>query len=214
MEKNKEIINKITNFSSKDMIKIQDEIETMGKAQNFRDGMNVKIVGIVSKVKKKFTKKNTIMAFVTIEDLTGAMEIILFDLAYSRWSNLLNEGNIVFIDGKLSIRDNDSTIIANELQEFSDDFFQKNSIKEDSKTYNYKKEKAQITSCEINITNLDEKQKERLRGAILFFSGISANIKVNKKKEDKIMPSGSILFNEAIKKEIENIVGENNIVIK
>ena len=137
LEKNKEIINRITNFSSKDMIKIQDEIETMGKAQNFRDGMNVKIVGIVSKVKKKFTKKNTIMAFVTIEDLTGAMEIILFDLAYSRWSNLLNEGNIVFIDGKLSIRDNDSTIIANELQEFSDDFFQKNSIKEDSKTYNY-----------------------------------------------------------------------------
>ena len=196
------------------MIKIQDEIETMGKAQNFRDGMNVKIVGIVSKVKKKFTKKNTIMAFVTIEDLTGAMEIILFDLAYSRWSNLLNEGNIVFIDGKLSIRDNDSTIIANELQEFSDDFFQKNSIKEDSKTYNYKKEKTQITSCEINITNLDEKQKERLRGAILFFSGISANIKVNIKQEDKIMPSGSILFNEAIKKEIENIVGENNIVIK
>ena len=214
LEKNKEIINRITNFSSKDMIKIQDEIETMGKAQNFRDGMNVKIVGIVSKVKKKFTKKNTIMAFVTIEDLTGAMEIILFDLAYSRWSNLLNEGNIVFIDGKLSIRDNDSTIIANELQEFSDDFFQKNSIKEDSKTYNYKKEKTQITSCEINITNLDEKQKERLRGAILFFSGISANIKVNIKQEDKIMPSGSILFNEAIKKEIENIVGENNIVIK
>ena len=214
LEKNKEIINRITNFSSKDMIKIQDEIETMGKAQNFRDGMNVKIVGIVSKVKKKFTKKNTIMAFVTIEDLTGAMEIILFDLAYSRWSNLLNEGNIVFIDGKLSIRDNDSTIIANELQEFSDDFFQKNSIKEDSKTYNYKKEKTKITSCEINITNLDEKQKERLRGAILFFSGISANIKVNIKQEDKIMPSGSILFNEAIKKEIENIVGENNIVIK
>ena len=212
LEKNKEIINRITNFSSKDMIKIQDEIETMGKAQNFRDGMNVKIVGIVSKVKKKFTKKNTIMAFVTIEDLTGAMEIILFDLAYSRWSNLLNEGNIVFIDGKLSIRDNDSTIIANELQEFSDDFFQKNSIKEDSKTYNYKKEKTQITSCEINITNLDEKQKERLRGALLFFSGISANIKVYIKQDDKVMPSGNILFNESIKKEIENIVGKNSII--
>ena len=212
LEKNKEIINRITNFSSKDMIKIQDEIETMGKAQNFRDGMNVKIVGIVSKVKKKFTKKNTIMAFVTIEDLTGAMEIILFDLAYSRWSNLLNEGNIVFIDGKLSIRDNDSTIIANELQEFSDDFFQKNSIKEDSKTYNYKKEKTQITSCEIDITNLDEKQKERLRGALLFFSGISANIKVYIKQDDKVMPSGNILFNESIKKEIENIVGKNSII--
>ena len=214
LEKNKEIINKITNFSSKDMIKIQDEIETMGKAQNFRDGTNVKIVGIVSKVKKKFTKKNTIMAFVTIEDLTGAMEIILFDLAYSRWSNLLIEGNIVFIDGKLSIRDNDSTIIANELQEFGDDFFQKNSIKEDSKTDNYKKKKTQITSCEINITNLDEKQKERLRGTILFFSGISANIKVYIKQDEKIMPSGSILFNEAIKKEIENIVGESNIITK
>ena len=212
LEKNKEIINRITNFSSKDMIKIQDEIETMGKAQNFRDGMNVKIVGIVSKVKKKFTKKNTIMAFVTIEDLTGAMEIILFDLAYSRWSNLLNEGNIVFIDGKLSIRDDDSTIIANELQEFGDDFYKRMSVKEDSKTYNYKKEKTQITSCEIDITNLDEKQKERLRGALLFFSGISANIKVYIKQDDKVMPSGNILFNESIKKEIENIVGKNSII--
>ena len=95
LEKNKDLINKVTNFSSKEIIKVQDELETIGKSQTYRDGMNVKIVGIINKIKKKFTKKNTIMAFVTIEDLSGSIDLIMFDSAYSRWSNLLNEGNIV-----------------------------------------------------------------------------------------------------------------------
>ena len=216
LEKNKELINRITNFSSKDIIKIQDEIEAMGASQTYKDGLNVKVVGIVNKIKKKFTKKNTIMAFMSIEDLTGTIETILFDSAYSRWSNLLEEGNIVYVEGKLSIRDNDApTIIVNNLSEFNDNINKALKVEEEKTNYNTNTTKKNVMPkcCEINITNLNESQKEKLRGALLFFSGVSANIKINIKQADKIMPSGAIVFNETIKKELENIVGQDNILI-
>jgi DNA polymerase-3 subunit alpha len=214
LEKNKDLINKVTNFSSKEIIKVQDELESIGKSQTYRDGMNVKIVGIINKVKKKFTKKNTIMAFVTIEDLSGSIEVIMFDSAYSRWSNLLNEGNIVYVEGKLSIRDNDSpTIIVNNMSQFDDNFKNNLAIKEEKSSYSVETKRPNIKSCEIDITNISDEQKERLRGAILFFSGISANIKLNIKQGGKVMPSGAIIFNESIKNELENIVGKENIFI-
>ena len=214
LEKNKDLINKVTNFSSKEIIKVQDELESIGKSQTYRDGMNVKIVGIINKIKKKFTKKNTIMAFVTIEDLSGSIEVIMFDSAYSRWSNLLNEGNIVYIEGKLSIRDNDSpTIIVNNMSQFDDNFKKNLTIREEKSSYSVETKRPNIKSCEIDITNISDEQKERLRGAILFFSGISANIKLNIKQGDKVMPSGAIIFNESIKNELENIVGKENIFI-
>ena len=43
-------------------------------AQNM-DGKPVKYAGIITSVKKKYTKNNTIMAFVTVEDLYGSCEI-------------------------------------------------------------------------------------------------------------------------------------------
>ena len=49
------------------------------KTSNFKDGQEVKIAGIVTSIKKKFTKTNKIMAFVSIEDLYGTAEVIVFE---------------------------------------------------------------------------------------------------------------------------------------
>ena len=54
----------------------------MQKASKFKDGQEVKFAGIVTSIKKKFTKTNKIMAFVTIEDLYGQAEVIVFENAY------------------------------------------------------------------------------------------------------------------------------------
>ena len=126
-----------------------------------------KIVGIINKVKKKFTKKNTIMAFVTIEDLSGSIEVIMFDSAYSRWSNLLNEGNIVFIEGKLSIRDNDSpTIIVNNMSQFDDNFKKNLTIREEKSSYIVETKRPNI---KLNIKQGD---KVMPSGAIIFNESI------------------------------------------
>ena len=66
----------------------------------YHDGQNVKYAGIINSVKKKYTKNNKIMAFVSIEDLYGTAEVIVFENAYIKAGKSLIEGNIVIVDRK------------------------------------------------------------------------------------------------------------------
>lgn len=62
----------------------------------------------------------------------------------------------------------------------------------------------------INITNLSEEQKDKLRGAIKFFTGDRNNTQLQIVNGDKTIPSGGIFINEEIFKEFEEIVGKEN----
>lgn len=72
-----------------------------------RDGTSVKLLVIVTGIKKKTTKNDTTMAFVTVEDIYGSIELLLFPKIYAQFSHLLLPGNILLIDGRLSLRDED-----------------------------------------------------------------------------------------------------------
>ena len=69
-----------------------------GEKPEFNDGQFVKFGGIITEIKKKYTKNNTQMAFVTIEDLYGSTEVIVFDSCYSKSQNVLIEENIVLVN--------------------------------------------------------------------------------------------------------------------
>ncbi|WP_213818775.1 DNA polymerase III subunit alpha [Garciella nitratireducens] len=76
-----------------------------------RDGHKVIIGGMVAQRKKKITKNNHMMAFLTLEDLFGTMEVIVFPKIYKRFSHLLEEENIVFVQGKLNIKEEEEAVI-------------------------------------------------------------------------------------------------------
>lgn len=87
-----------------------------GGAITFRDGQGIAVAGIVTAVKMKMTRNNTMMAYVSVEDASGSMELICFSKALDRYGNLLQEGNALLIHGKLSVRDEKTAqIICNEL---------------------------------------------------------------------------------------------------
>jgi len=65
----------------------------------------------------------------------------------------------------------------------------------------------------LNITNLTEDEKEKLRGAIKFFSGEKNNMPVVIEIEQEIKPCGQIYCTEEILKVFESIIGKENIKI-
>ncbi len=101
-----------------DAIKKVATINTL-KMQNQeenQDGKIVKYAGIITAIKKKYTKKNTLMAFLTVEDLYGSTEIIAFDSCYARDMVNIVEDNIVLVEGRLSVReDEEPKIVANRI---------------------------------------------------------------------------------------------------
>lgn len=205
----KEEIEKQTTISSKDILAIDskntvDMEERIGeieipslienqKSINYKDGQEVIFAGIITEIKKKFTKTNKIMAFITVEDLYGQIEVIAFENAYLNAKESLIEENIVLIKGRLSIRDEEkTTIIANNIKNFG---IQKRNM------------------LSINITNLDEITKVKLRGAIKYFNGAMNNIAIEVEDEKNTLKCGAIYLTEEIYKLFQEIVGEENIKI-
>ncbi len=66
--------------------------------------------GVVAALKKKITKKGSIMMFVTIEDMTGMMELLVFPKAYEQTKNVWVVGNVVCVVGKTPKEDGENKI--------------------------------------------------------------------------------------------------------
>lgn len=75
------------------------------EGNRFTDDQNVTIAGIVQSVKTKTTRNNSVMAYVTIEDDTGAMELLVFSSVINQYGGYLKENAAAIVTGRLSIRD-------------------------------------------------------------------------------------------------------------
>ena len=76
-----------------------------GGPTRFADGQQVTIAGVVTASKTKTTKNNTLMAYVTVEDDTGAIEMLCFSRTLDTCGACLQENQAVEVRGKLSVRD-------------------------------------------------------------------------------------------------------------
>lgn len=68
----------------------------------YQDGQWVTLLGMVVGVRKKATKNNAQMAFVSLEDMYGAITALVFPKVLEQYGSLLYEGAVVEVQGKLS----------------------------------------------------------------------------------------------------------------
>ncbi|MCG0274806.1 MAG: DNA polymerase III subunit alpha [Thermosediminibacteraceae bacterium] len=104
----KDVLERNTNLSSKDLAGDEVAIE---------DNSQVVVGGIITEIKPKSTKDNKLMAFITLEDLTGAMEVIAFPSVYERYSSELQQDGKVIIKGRVNLKEEEAPkIIAEEIK--------------------------------------------------------------------------------------------------
>ena len=193
LEKIKSQIELQTTINTYQMKKINSDIEETGMSE-FEDNQFVKYAGIVTSVKKKYTKTNKLMAFITVEDMYGPTEVIVFENCYQNCANILVEDSIILVEGRLSVReDEDTKIVARDIKEFG---IQKKKI------------------LSINITELDEESKNKLRGAIKFFCGDKNNMPIQIINGDKKDLAGGIYITDTILSELQELIGKERIKIE
>ncbi|MDD6514530.1 DNA polymerase III subunit alpha [Fusicatenibacter saccharivorans] len=84
-----------------------------------RDGAKEIIGGMITSKTIKYTKKNQTMAFITIEDLMGTVEVVIFPRDYEKNQQYLQEDSKVFVKGRVSEEDdNASKLICEEIIPF------------------------------------------------------------------------------------------------
>ena len=76
---------------------------------------------MITEKRVKYTKSNQMMAYVTLEDLVGSVEVIMFPKAFEKFSTKIAEDAKVFISGRVQIEEEkDAKVICEKVESFSD----------------------------------------------------------------------------------------------
>lgn len=98
-------------------VQTYDVLEAGKKGARLKDSERVSLCGIVNHITIKQTRSNKAnMAFVTLEDLYGSVEVILFPNTFTRYASLITQGNVVTVNGTVSVEeDKEPKILVNSV---------------------------------------------------------------------------------------------------
>lgn len=115
-------LRKSTDTKTIDIIDLKSEEEENFIENKVKDEQKVKIGGIISSLSKKVTRKNDMMAFVTLEDLYGSIEVIIFPKILERCKDIIKEDGLVIVTGRVNIREDElPKIIAEGVEELKNE---------------------------------------------------------------------------------------------
>lgn len=131
-----------------------------------QDGERVVVGGIVASITIKTTRNNEIMEFITIEDVAGGIEVLVFPKVYQKYSSFIQEDNVLIIKGRISIKEGEQPkLIAEEIKELK-----KNTKQETNKLY------VRVSEIQIN----------ELKNVLMNFRGSSPVYLVVKETSKKL----------------------------
>ena len=165
-----------------------------GELPKVHDGERATVGGMITTKTMKATKTNKMMAFITIEDLVGTVEVIVFPRDYEKIGKMLNVDDKVFVSGRISAEeDRASKMILESIRPFSEP----------------KKE------LWIQFTDVEEfkRREPELLSTIMDSEGSdSVIIYVKKEKMKKVLPaSRNIKITDELLGQLYQMFGEKNV---
>ncbi len=91
------------------------ELASSGKLAQLQDGQVTRIGGIIGKLVPKTTKQGKPMAIMTLEDLDGAVEVLVFPESYARYAMSLKTDAAIFLCGTVNLREDKPKIVADQI---------------------------------------------------------------------------------------------------
>jgi DNA polymerase-3 subunit alpha len=88
-------------------VEVLEEDEPLEGNSKVKDGDMVIIGGIITEISRKITKNNANMAFIKLEDLYAAMEVVVFPKTYEKCKSLIEEDGIVLVKGRVSMKEDE-----------------------------------------------------------------------------------------------------------
>ena len=166
------------------------------------------------------TKRNEIMAFITLEDLYGTIEVVVFPQTLKKFNILLNDDSIILIKGAISIDDDEAKLIARDIKDINEEYrFNSEKISFDTRSNSNKPKNKQMNvridtvgdeELLMKVFTITRKYPGRDRLVLL---PKDQNIDMSKPITYKV-PGMYINADEELKKELGSLVGKLNIEIE
>ena len=179
----------------------------MDEDSRYEDDQIVSVAGIVQTVKMKTTRNNSMMAYVTVEDDTAAMEMLAFSNVLSQFGGYLKEGAVVVITGRLSLRDDkEPQIVINRARPISD--FEQGSPEPAARPAQPPRQ----GTLYLRLPGEEGKLYPKVRAILNMFPGDSKVVlyfsDTGHRRGTRALLAGSMLT------ELKKILGEGNVVVK
>ncbi len=184
------------------------------------DNSRIGIVCIVSSVKKKVTKRDDVMAFCEIEDLYGGTEMIVFPKVLSEYATLLSVGAILYVQGRLSVKDDEIKLLAEKISYAPKSVEEAKQIssptKETTATVKQKTESTKRTCIYLRIPEYNEVIENKIKNLISIFEGNTPVYIFNAQtKEYRFLGKDFLTSpNKPMLSELAFMLGEENVVLK
>ena len=180
--------------------------DLMDEEKSFQDDQIISVAGIVQNVKMKTTRNNSMMAYVTVEDDTAAIEMLAFSNVLNQFGGYLRENSAVVVTGRLSIRDEkEPQIVINRARPISD--FSDGIAEPETPV----QKKVQGTLY-LKLTGENDPNFRKVRAIINMFPGDS-QVKVFFADSRKMRGAQADL-DQRMLRELSAVLGSENVVIK
>lgn len=170
--------------------------------RSFADNQRVTLAGVVSSIKTRTTKNNSLMSYVQLEDDTGTIELIAFQKALDNGGSYLTENNAVIIRGRISVRDEkEPQITVESIRPISD----LNAPASPAPPPVQRK-------LWVKLPSLNDPRLKRIELILTMFPGDGQMI-IWGQQENRRM-GARCLIHEGLLLELKEMLGEENVVVK
>ncbi len=198
---------------------IGDIISSEGE-KKYKDNERVRILCIVSRYRTQLTKSNQMMAFLTVEDRSGSMELVVFPKILSQYGSLLYEGSVISVLGTVSCReDEDSKVLINSVEKVEKSSESDSVCAQSVQDESAEKEPVDIKFAKSLYLKVDTKDGELFKKAcnlIGIFDGTTP-VYFYLEQDQKVLRAPTNLWvdlNDVLISELENQLGKGNVKLK
>ena len=182
--------------------------DLMEEESKFQDDQIVSVAGIVQGAKMKTTRNNSMMAYITVEDDTAAIEMLAFSNVLSQYGGYLRENSPVVITGRLSIRDDkEPQIVINRARPISD--FANGAVEEEPAP---KMQMPRQGTLYLKIPSEADVLYRKVKAILNMFPGDSGVVLYF--ADTKVRRGTRCMFADSMLRELKNVLGEGNVVLK
>ena len=188
------------------VVPIGDLMDEEGK---YQDEQIVSVAGIVQSIKMKTTRNNSMMAYVTMEDDTAAVEMLAFSNVLNQYGGYLKENSPVVITGRLSLRDEkEPQIVVNRARPISD-FSEGNAVSQNEPGT---RQQTRTGTLYLKISSEQDPNYRKVKAILNMFPG--GNGVVLYFADTKVRRGTRCSFSDSMLRELNAVLGQENVVLK
>ncbi len=175
-----------------------------GGGSRFRDGQSVTVAGIVASSKTRTTKNNSLMSYIDLEDDSGTMELIAFQRALDQGGSYVKDAAALLIRGKISIRDEkEPQLMVDSIRPLSD-------LKVPGSTP--LTEAKEGKTLYVRLNSRENPLFERISLLLTMFPGTEKLVLYFTDTGKRM--GAKCIIHEALIAELQELCGEENVVLK